>query len=166
MSANVGKSNSTTMGTQILNLPTTIIEHVVDYLRMLDLRSFRLTCRWAKHESFQSFARRGYSSPGPVCLAADPRALYKVLESSAPLARTVKSLKISLGTSKGVDDLTNQYFQRVGHFLRCTTCSRTIARYPPYGSTHERASGNQLILFPGACNKTSAEYRLRVPGQD
>ncbi|KAK5156599.1 hypothetical protein LTS14_004811 [Recurvomyces mirabilis] len=82
------------MTTTIQNLPTAIIPDVMRHLTMTDLRSFRLTCKWAENEPFVPFARYGYSSPWSRQSKATIQALMGVIDRSEPLAKAIKFVEL------------------------------------------------------------------------
>ncbi|KAK3670496.1 hypothetical protein LTR78_009600 [Recurvomyces mirabilis] len=99
------------MTTTIQNLPTAIIPDVMRHLTMTDLRSFRLTCKWAENEPFVPFARYGYSSPWSRQSKATIQALMGVIDRSEPLAKAIKFVELRCldlqGTCIEVTELRN-----------------------------------------------------------
>jgi len=74
----------------VQDLPTALVSNVIKYLSLADLRNFCLTCKWAEHETFFDFARRGYTLPRSSRGGAKIQALLRIIERSESLAKAIK----------------------------------------------------------------------------
>ena len=79
--------------TTVYSLPTETIAIIAGILPMCDLRSLRLTCRWAEHEVCVDFVRRGYESKAVSLKTHNIRHFSRVL-GSPKIAAAIRTLRL------------------------------------------------------------------------
>ncbi|KAK5745172.1 hypothetical protein LTR17_001624 [Elasticomyces elasticus] len=117
--------------------PTDVMFDIFDLLPMTDLCNFRQTCKWAQHQSFKTFAIRGYKHMVLPDINECVCRFARAMENNSDLAASIKTLsvwgkpQIKHGFSKmrsvGEDDfLSRQTLQSHGEW----TVSGVIATLP------------------------------------
>ncbi|KAK3626549.1 hypothetical protein LTR56_019719 [Elasticomyces elasticus] len=90
-------TGSTMAASPLLQTPTDVMFEIFDLLTIFDICNFRQTCRWARDQSFKSFATRDYKNLH-VCECDDSAStLAKLIEGNKDLAVCVKSLTVRCG---------------------------------------------------------------------
>ena len=156
----------------ITKTPTDVMACISGYLCVKDLCNFRQVCRWAEHETFDRFARRGYSHlairwPASTRYLED---LEKVVQDSKGLGTSVKTLTVgSIWEEELSDDKLALLPRLLRHLKHVTSlslnrlCQKDFARWTQSwlqqleNGTFDARHPRSTKLFLWDCKSKSSE---------